>query len=301
MDPASEGKRLDAFLAERIPELTRSRLKKLISQGKVHLSPEGKVKASRPVRAGEEILVQIPPPEEPVLEPEVVPFEILYQDEHLAVIIKPPGIVVHPAAGHLRGTLVHGLLQRLSGLSGVGGALRPGIVHRLDKDTSGLLVVAKNDQAHLRLSAMFKGRKVEKWYLALVHGVPEPRSGKIKVPIGRHPLHRKKMLAGAPRSREAETFYRVREAFRHWALLEVRPLTGRTHQIRVHLSYLGHPLLGDALYGGRRPGGPPAQRQMLHAWRLSFEHPVTKERLSFEAPPPEDFQRVLEELRRCAR
>ncbi|WP_168720262.1 RluA family pseudouridine synthase [Thermosulfurimonas marina] len=301
VDPASEGKRLDVFLSERLPGLTRSRIKRLISEGRVSISEEGKIKPSRPVRAGEEILVRVPPPEEVPLEPEPVPLEILYEDEDLAVIVKPPGVVVHPAVGHLRGTLVHGLLGRLSGLSGVGGSLRPGIVHRLDKDTSGLMVVAKNDRAHLRLAAMFKGREVEKWYLALVHGVPEPRSGRITVPIGRHPVHRKKMLAGAPRGREAETFYRVREVFRKWALLEVRPVTGRTHQIRVHLSHLGHPIVGDVLYGGKRPGGPPAARQMLHAWRLSFVHPVTGKRMVFEAPLPEDFENILEELRRCAK
>ncbi|HIE32469.1 MAG TPA: RluA family pseudouridine synthase [Thermodesulfobacteriaceae bacterium] len=301
VDTEDAGKRLDAFLAEKIPELTRSRIKRLVAEGLIEIKGVGELKASRKVRTGEEIMVRVPPPEEVSLEPEEVPFEILYEDGDLAVIVKPPGVVVHPGAGHLKGTLVHGLLKRLSGLSGVGGELRPGIVHRLDKDTSGLMVVAKNDRAHLRLTAMFKGREVEKWYLALVHGVPEPRAGRINVPIGRHPVHRKKMMAGAPRGREADTFYRMREAFRRAALLEVRPLTGRTHQIRVHLSYIGHPIVGDSLYGGRRPQGPKAERQMLHAWRLSFEHPIAGEKLSFEAPPPPDFQKLLEELRGCER
>ncbi len=301
MGPEEAGERLDVFLSRKIPELTRSRIKKLISEGLVSLGEGKGVKASRQVRAGEKITIRVPPPEEISLEPEEVPFEILYEDAHLAVIVKPPGVVVHPAAGHLRGTLVHGLLRRLTDLSGVGGQLRPGIVHRLDKDTSGLMVVAKNDQAHLRLTTMFKGREVEKWYLALVHGVPEPRSGKINAPIGRHPVHRKKMMAGAPRGRSAETFYRVREVFRRAALLEVRPYTGRTHQIRVHLAYIGHPIVGDPLYGGRRPQGPKAERQMLHAWRLAFEHPVTGARLSFEAPPPPDFEKLLKELRTCVK
>ncbi len=302
VEPEAAGQRLDVFLSGKIPELTRSRVKKLIAEGLVEVSGvKGGLRASRPVRAGEEITVRVLPPEEVRLEPEEVPFEILYEDGDLAVIVKPPGVVVHPGAGHSRGTLVHGLLRRLSGLSGVGGELRPGIVHRLDKDTSGLMVVAKNDRAHLALTAMFKGREVEKWYLALVHGVPEPQAGRIKVPIGRHPVHRKKMMAGAPKGREAETFYQVRETFRRAALLEVRPYTGRTHQIRVHLSYIGHPIVGDPLYGGRRPGGPRAERQMLHAWRLSFKHPITGARLSFEAPPPLDFEKLLEEIRACER
>ncbi len=298
VEPSEAGERLDVFLLSRLPDLTRSRLQKLIREGRV--IPSGStapLKPSRRVKAGEEFLVRVPPPEEPRLEPEEVPLEILYEDAHLAVIVKPPGVVVHPAAGHPRGTLVHGLLARLSGLSGVGGKLRPGIVHRLDKDTSGLMVVAKSDAAHLHLVSLFQSRRVEKWYLALVHGVPEPPSGRIKVPIGRHPVHRQRMLAGAPRGREAETFFRVREVFRRASLLEVRPLTGRTHQIRVHLSYLGHPVVGDPLYGGRRPTGPRAGRQMLHAWRLGFEHPLTGEKLFFEAPLPRDFEELLEELR----
>jgi len=293
------GKRLDAFVAERIPELTRSRVKKLLARGLVTIRGVREPKASRKLKAGEQVVVRVPPPEEVSLEPEEVPFEILYEDEDLAVIVKPPGVVVHPGAGHLKGTLVHGLLKRLSGLSGIGGELRPGIVHRLDKDTSGLMVVAKNDRVHLRLTAMFKNREVEKWYLAVVHGVPEPRAGRIILPIGRHPVHRQRMMAGVPGGRSAETFYRVREVFGQAALLEVRPFTGRTHQIRVHLSHLGHPIVGDALYGGRRPQGPRAERQMLHAWRLSFKHPLTGEGLYFEAPPPQDFLELLEGLRKC--
>jgi len=299
VNPEDAGKRLDLFLTEKIPELTRSRIKRLVSEGLIEIKGVGQLKASRKVKGGEEVRITVPPPEEISLAPEEVPFEILYEDKDLAVIAKPPGVVVHPGAGHLKGTLVHGLLKRLSGLSGIGGELRPGIVHRLDKDTSGLMVVAKTDQAHLRLTEAFKSREVEKWYLALVHGVPELRAGKIEVPIGRHPKHRKKMLAGAPRGRLAETFYRVREAFRKAALLEVRPFTGRTHQIRVHLSYIGHPIVGDPLYGGRRPQGPQAKRQMLHAWRLSFKHPLSGEKLAFESPLPSDFEKLLAELRAC--
>lgn len=294
------GQRLDLWLAQKIPELTRSQAKKLIEEGLVQV--EGRVsKPAYKIGAGEKVVVQVPPPERLELVPEEVPFEILYQDRDLAVIVKPPGVVVHPAAGHFQGTLVHGLLKRLKDLSGIGGKLRPGIVHRLDKETSGLMVVAKNDPAHLALTRLFKSREIEKWYLALVHGVPEPRAGFIEVPVGRHPVHRKKMLAGAPQGREAKTFYRVREAFSKTALLEVRPYTGRTHQIRVHLSFIGHPILGDPLYGGRRPQGPKAPRTMLHAWRLKFRHPLKDEVLAFEAPLPPDFKALLEELRSCER
>ena len=212
---------------------------------------------------------------------------------------KPPGIVIHPAAGHWRGTLVHGLLWRLKDLSAIGDKLRPGIVHRLDKDTSGLLIVAKNNLAHQALIRQFQEREVHKTYLALVHGVPKARSGVINRPVGRHPVYRQKMSVHSPRGREALTRWRIKETFpkARAALLEVFPLTGRTHQIRVHLSSIGHPIVGDKLYGGQKPTGPKAQRQMLHAWRISFFHPRSGKEMSFEAPLPEDFQNLLEDLR----
>ncbi len=290
------GKRLDVFVAERLEELTRSQVKRLVEEALV-LVNERPSKPSYRVRTGERIRVRIPPPKEVELKPEDVPFSVLYEDEHLAVVDKPAGVVVHPGAGHESGTLVHGLLKRLSNLSGVGGEVRPGIVHRLDKDTSGLMVVAKNDRAHLVLSRLFKERKVEKVYLAVVYGVPERRKDVIEARIARHPVNRKRMLAGVREGREAVTVYEVKEEFKRSALLEVRPLTGRTHQIRAHLSYIGHPILGDALYGGCAPYMPKAPRQMLHAWKLSFPHPVSGTPLSFEAEPPEDFTNLLRELR----
>jgi len=293
------GKRLDVFLAEKIPELTRSQAKRLIEAGRVTLAETPVTKAKYKVKGGESFSVSVPPPAEIKLEPqEEVPFEILYEDEDLAVINKPAGVVVHPACGHTEGTLVHGLLARLEDLSGVGGEARPGIVHRLDKDTSGLLVVAKNDRAHLALSEMFQERKIKKTYLALVHGVPKARSGRIDRPIRRHPVHRKKMTVHEKDGREAVTLWRVKEVFRRAALLEVEPLTGRTHQIRVHLASIGHPIVGDELYGGAKPHGPKAKRQMLHAWKLRFRHPRTGKELSFEAPLPEDFEELLHALRR---
>ncbi len=295
------GKRLDVFLAEKIPELTRSQAKKLIEASLVRLEKAPLTKAKYRIKGGEKFFVSIPPPTEIDLTPEKeVPFEIIYEDEDLAVINKPPGIVVHPACGHTEGTLVHGLLARLKDLSGVGGEMRPGIVHRLDKDTSGLLVVAKNDFSHLRLAELFQKREVKKIYLALVHGVPKAKSGKIDRPIRRHPVHRKKMAVHSEEGREAKTLWRLKEAFSKAALLEVEPLTGRTHQIRVHLASIGHPIVGDKLYGGAKPHGPKAKRQMLHAWRLKFKHPRSREELFFEAPLPEDFKELLHALRQKA-
>ncbi len=294
----AEGERLDVFLTRRA-ELSRSQIKRLIEEGLVRVEGQVITKPSYRLRGGEEILLRLPPPQEMSLEPEEVAFEIIYEDQDLLVLNKPPGLVIHPAAGHPHGTLVHGLLARVKDLSGVGGELRPGIVHRLDKDTSGLLLVAKNDQAHLKLSQQFQDRKIEKTYLALVHGIPQTLTGRIDRPIGRHPVHRKKMSVHAPRGREAITEWRLKESFRRSraALLEVKPLTGRTHQIRVHLASIGYPIVGDELYGGCRPTGPKAKRQMLHAWRLSFRHPTTGKILSFEGTLPEDFETMLEKLR----
>ncbi len=296
----AEGERLDVFLAREIEELSRSQIKRLIEEGRILVEGHPATKPGYRLKGQEEIILQLPPPQEIRLEPEEdVPFEILYQDQDLLVLNKPAGIVIHPAAGHFQGTLVHGLLARVKDLSGIGGELRPGIVHRLDKDTSGLLLVAKNDQAHLALSQLFQKREIQKIYLALVHGVPKTPFGRLERPIGRHPVHRKKMSVHAPRGREAITEWRLKEAFKRSraALLEVHPLTGRTHQIRVHLASMGHPIVGDELYGGRRPTGPRAARQMLHAWRLSFRHPRTGEKLSFEAPWPEDFEEIWRKLR----
>ncbi len=289
------GKRIDVFLAENISELTRSQIKKLIKNGFVIV--EGRVvRPSYLVKSSEQINIFIPPPETPELIPEEVTFELLYEDKDLAVINKPPGVVVHPGAGHTRGTLVHGLLAVLKDLSGIGGELRPGIVHRLDKDTSGVLVIAKNDYAHLELSKQFKNRKVKKIYLALIHGIPKSSQGKIEFPIGRHPINRKKMSIHAKKTREAVTLWKVIRVFKNVAFIEASPLTGRTHQIRVHFSAIGHPIVGDPLYGGCKPYGPKAKRQMLHAYRLGIFHPRTGKYLQFEAPLPEDFKNMLKKL-----
>lgn len=288
------GLRLDHFLKEKLPEFTRSRIQKLIEEGNVTLDQK-RPKASQKVRCGQRIIVKIPPEEPLALKPEEVPFEILYEDEDLAVIYKPAGIVVHPAPGHREGTLVHGLLKKLKDLSGIGGKLRPGIVHRLDKDTSGLMLVAKNDAAHQALVKAFKDRKIQKQYLAILYGKITPTQGKIESPIGRHPLHRKKM-AVVKGGKEAITHYEVLRYFKKASLVLAKPVTGRTHQLRVHFSSLGHPILGDPLYGGLKPDLPKPERLMLHARSISFEHPSTGKIFSFTKEPPEDFEKYIKIL-----
>jgi 23S rRNA pseudouridine1911/1915/1917 synthase len=250
------------------------------------------------VRAGEQIKGFIPPPEPVRFHPEPIPLDILYEDMHLIVVNKPPGLVVHPAPGHHSGTLVNGLLYHCPNLEGIGTKLRPGIVHRLDKDTSGTLVVAKTGFVHHHLSDQFKSRRIEKKYLALVLGEPRADSGTISDPIGRHPIHRKRMSTTSRKGREAETRWRVRKRIEGATLLELDLKTGRTHQIRVHCAAIHHPIIGDPVYGYRRISKQiSAPRQMLHAWRLGFFHPATGEWMRFESPIPEDMQDLMNALR----
>ena len=288
---ANEAKvRLDQLLAKRLPEFSRSRLQQLIRDGFVRLNNE----TSRPrqiVRAGDRIELTEPPLEKIENLPERIPLEILFEDEDLIVINKPPGLVVHPGAGHREHTLVNALLNHCPTLSGIGGKERPGIVHRLDKETSGCLVVAKNDAAHRELSKQFAERTVEKIYLALVAGKLRNVVGVIEEKIGRHPVHRKRMSATTSRGRAARTEYRVVRSSERASLVECRLHSGRTHQIRVHLHHLGHPVLGDKVYAPRLAKDFP--RQMLHAWKLEFRHPRTQEWKSFEAPVPDDFNGAL--------
>lgn len=285
------GLRLDLVLKEVFPHLSRAYIQKLIEEGYVKIETK-KVKASFKVKRGQTIMVIIPPNEPLELEPQEVPFEILYEDEDLAVIYKPAGIVVHPAPGHKEGTLVHGLLLKLKNLSGIGGKLRPGIVHRLDKDTSGLMLVAKNDLTHQALVEAFKNRKIQKTYLALLYEKIFPAKGRIEKPIGRHPKFRKKM-AVVKEGKPAFTEYEVLKYLKRASLVSAKPITGRTHQLRVHFSFLGHPILGDPLYGGLKPNLPKPKRVMLHAWKISFFHPGLKKDLFFEREPPEDFKHYL--------
>ena len=282
--------RIDRHLVTALPELSRSRIQQLIRSGSVRLN--GAI--TRPhqlVRTGDQIELTNPPPEKIETRPEAIPLEILFEDDDLIVINKPAGMTVHPGAGHHEHTLVNALLHHCSTLSGIGGKERPGIVHRLDKETSGCLVATKNDIAHRELSKQFATRTVEKIYLALVAGKLRKQTGVIEEKIGRHPVQRKRMSVSSPRGREARTEYRVLRLNEQASLIECRLHSGRTHQIRVHLHHLGHPVLGDKIYGLRFAKNFP--RQMLHAWKLGFRHTRTGERKNFEAPLPDDFEQAI--------
>lgn len=299
----ARGERVDQHLARAFPELTRSRIQGLIEDG--HVLVDGRpAKAALRLKGGELLSLHVPAPVPAIPVAEELPLEVLHEDKDLVVVNKAAGMVVHPGAGHASGTLVNALLHRIQDLAGVGGELRPGIVHRLDKDTTGCLVVAKHERALVALQKAFKTRAVEKTYLALVHGHPKKPEGRIETLYGRHPVHRQRFTGKVKEGKPAITVYRVRELFEGAALVELDLLTGRTHQIRVHLAESGHPLLCDALYGaGRKGKGGVAEaqqvlgRQALHAWRLAFDHPRTGKRLTLEAPLPPDFEAALKVLR----
>jgi 23S rRNA pseudouridine1911/1915/1917 synthase len=306
VDGAAKGQRLDRWLAGRLPGLSRSRIQALIESGDVRLDGDS-VLASRRLRPGQAVSVHVPPPAPAIPRPEDIPLRIVHEDEHLLIVDKPAGLVVHPGAGTPTGTMVNALLHLLPDLSGVGGVLRPGIVHRLDKGTSGLMVVAKDDVTHRALARQFASRTVVKEYSAIVLGVPRPVAGVVDRPIGRDPVRRQRMSVRSRRGRPAVTRYAVVEALDGAALLRVRIETGRTHQIRVHLAALGHPVAGDETYGGRRA---PASRRAgsrqallalarpaLHAAHLAFTHPASGRRMAFESPLPADMARALAALR----
>ncbi|MDQ7006130.1 MAG: RluA family pseudouridine synthase [Acidobacteriota bacterium] len=292
--------RLDRFLALRHPEVSRSRLAALVKAGAVRVDGAVCRKPSEPLCEGMDVQVVIPELVEERLEPEAIALEVIHEDDDLLVLNKPAGLVVHPGAGVRQGTLAAALLYRDPGLAGIGGAGRCGLVHRLDRGTSGLMVVARNDQAHRRLSAAFRRREVEKVYDAVVWGRPREAEGEIERPIGRDPRNRVKMAVDVPRGRHALSRYRVREEVPGFALVAVRILTGRTHQVRVHLAAIGHPLVGDATYGGersrsvvdplRRKAVRTLGRPALHARRLAFTHPTTGRRLAFVCAWPEDLE-----------
>jgi 23S rRNA pseudouridine1911/1915/1917 synthase len=307
----SAGTRLDLFLAATCSDLSRSRIQKLISDGAVLVGGET-VKRSHVVRAGEQVSVEVPEPRKVAIEPEPIPLAVLYEDEHLLAIDKPAGLVVHPSPGHGSGTLVNALLHHVRDFQGIGGELRPGIIHRLDRATSGVLVVAKTDLAHASLSRQMKKRSMKKEYLALVAGIPRVRKGEVSFAIGRDPRDRKKMKAfrspgelpsGA---REARTLYEIEQEFfaLGLTLLRCRLITGRTHQIRVHLAASGLPVVGDPVYGRPRLDRvkdaslkkklTEFPRQALHAERITFRHPATNELLEIVAPVPEDLRELLE-------
>lgn len=285
--------RLDVIAAE-MGECSRSQAAKWIEQGLCRVNEIVRSKPGYGVAPGDNVELTVPDPVELTVEKEDIPLEILYEDEDVAVVNKPCGMVVHPAPGNETGTLVNALLYAMDDLSGIGGVKRPGIVHRLDKDTSGLLMIAKNDQAHESLSGQLRERTMDKRYLAVVEGEMKEPSGRIEQPVARSKKDRKKMAID-PEGRYALTEWTLKENLRGAALLEVHILTGRTHQIRVHMQSIHHPVAGDPIYGAKN--GVKAPRLMLHAWRLSFTHPRTGERLSFCAEPPETFARTVEKLR----
>ncbi len=285
VEAAGDGRRLDVLLAE-ASGLTRSRVDSLIADGLCAVDGRPVLKAGSVPRPGTAVTLTVPAPKPAEPQPEDIPIRVLYQDNDLAVVDKPCGMVVHPAAGNEDGTMVNALLSALDALSGIGGTLRPGIVHRLDKDTSGLLLVAKNDRAHLALSRQLADRAMEKHYLALAEGIFRESDGVIRAPIARDRRDRKRMAVD-PDGRDAVTEWRVLSEGQQCTLLDVHILTGRTHQIRVHLRSVGHPVCGDPIYG--RTHGLRMPRLMLHAHRLTFSHPITGETMCFTDPPPEDF------------
>ncbi|MBQ7064028.1 MAG: RluA family pseudouridine synthase [Firmicutes bacterium] len=312
-ETSDQGQRIDKFLTDNLPELSRSRIQKLIDEGRLVRTDGGAslpvTKAGDRIKGTESFILSLPPPEPLDVEAEDIPLEIIYEDEDLLVVNKPRGMVVHPAPGNYSGTLVNALLYHFQGhLSGINGVMRPGIVHRIDKDTAGLLVVCKTDRAHQGMAELLKVHDIDRVYHAIVYGNISGEEGTVDAPLGRDPQDRKKMAVRSD-GRRAVTHYHVLERFGSFTYLEARLETGRTHQIRVHMKSLGHPLLGDVVYGPAKVSGQAAGMlsgvrrediagQMLVAKVLGFTHPVTGETLRFEAPLPDYFERVLQSLRR---
>ena len=293
------GERIDKFLSCRLEEVSRSYIQKLIKEG--HVSVNGKpVKANYKLGAGDEISVEIPEAKEPDILPEDIPLDILYEDQDILVVNKPKGMVVHPAAGHYSGTLVNALMYHCKdSLSGINGVMRPGIVHRIDMDTTGSLLVCKNDEAHRILAEQLKEHTIRREYHAIVYGNIKEYTGTVDAPIGRHPTDRKKMSINHKNGKQAVTHYEVLERFGNFTYIRCRLETGRTHQIRVHMASLHHPLLGDEVYGpSSRPPFPGLKGQVLHAKILGIYHPATGEYMEFDAPLPQYFVDLLQKLRR---
>ena len=290
------GQRLDAFLALALPDVTRNRLQQLLEAGCVRMADGSIPKKNRKVASGERYTVTLPEASPVEFLPEDIPLDIVYEDAELIVLNKPKDMVVHPAPGHSSGTLVNALLHHCGdSLSGIGGQQRPGIVHRLDKDTSGLMLAAKSDRAHQSLSAQLSDRSLSRVYQALLRGTPRQMEGVVDAPIGRHPTDRKKMAVSAKNGRRAVTHYQVLESFPGFSLVQCRLETGRTHQIRVHMAHIGHPVAGDTVYGGGSVLG--LDSQCLHAKAIRFRHPVSGEEMAFESELPLQFRQVLEKLR----
>ena len=297
IQPGPGAERLDKALVARMPDFSRSRLQALIKDGRVTVGEIVVGKAGHQVEAGQQVRVEVPPSVPTTLQPESIPLDVVFENDDLMVINKPAGMVVHPSVGHASGTLVHAALAHAPDLEGVGGEQRPGIVHRLDKDTSGLILIAKNDATHRWLQDQFRLRSVKKIYLALVDGLPPTPEGRIEAAIARDPSHRKRMaIVSNDRGRESVTEYQTLETFPAHTLLEAHPLTGRTHQIRLHLAFLGTPIVGDLVYGHRK-STLPLERHFLHAARLTIKLPGEDSARTFVAPLPPELSRVLEDLR----
>lgn len=289
VDISDAGERLDVFLVENFKhKFSRSFIKKLVDKGNIEVNNK-RPKAHYMVQAEDRLLVEIPQPEQLNVEPQNIPIDIVFEDRDIVVVNKQAGLVVHPSPGNYKGTLVNALLFHCRDLSGIGGTLRPGIVHRLDKDTSGLMVVAKSDLAHRSLASQFQSKKATRIYIALVRGIVQLDNGVIEQPIGRHPMDRKRMGITSLKGKNARTLYKVLERFKDFTKIELRLETGRTHQIRVHMAHLGHPTLGDRTYGYSKG----LNRQALHAQKLYFFHPRTKKGMEFESQLPQDMLAVI--------
>lgn len=290
------GDRLDVWLAKELPDLSRSRLQNLIVNGHVWVDGDVCKEKKTKLQVGQKLVLKIPEPEKAPQSPQEIPLDILYEDEQLLILNKPANLVVHPAPGHFTGTLVNALLFHCKDLQGIGDVQRPGIVHRLDKDTTGALVVAKTELAYKNLQEQIQAKTARREYLGIVYGSPKEHQGMVDQPIGRHPKIRQKM-AVVEGGRAAITHWQVMERLGNYTLMLFELHTGRTHQIRVHTSYLGHPIMGDPIYSNGGDFGVNLSGQALHAWRLSIKHPVSAEEIVAVAPPPEDFQKLLQKLR----
>ncbi|GET42789.1 RluA family pseudouridine synthase [Microseira wollei] len=296
---ATKPDRLDRWLSNQLPDLSRSRIQKLIEQGCVEINGETCTDKNAKVKPGDRIHLTIPEAQPTNLQPEDIPLDILYEDDRILILNKPAGLVVHPAAGHQDGTLVNALLAHCP-LAEIGGEQRPGIVHRLDKDTTGAIAIAKTDQAYQHLQAQLKAKTARREYLGVVYGVPKTESGSVNQPIGRHPVDRKKMAVVPEEKggRPAVTHWQIQERLGNYTLIHFQLETGRTHQIRVHSAYMGHPIVGDPLYSSGRDIGVNLPGQALHAWKLTLQHPISEEWISVTAPLPKAFNTLLEVLRR---
>lgn len=292
--------RIDRYLSQELPDLSRSRIQQLIEQGNVQVNGQICTSKKATVQPGDRIALTIPDAQPLDLQPEAIPLDILYEDDSLIIINKPAGLVVHPAAGHESGTLVNALLAHCPNLAGIGGVQRPGIVHRLDKDTTGAIVIAKTDQAHQHLQAQLKAKTARRQYLGVIYGAPSADSGTIDQPIGRHPIDRKKMAVVPEEKggRAAVTHWQIQERLGNYTLIHFQLETGRTHQIRVHSAFMGHPIVGDPIYSSGRSIGVNLTGQALHAWKLTLQHPLSSECIEVTAPLPQTFTTLLEVLRR---